>query len=321
MAWAQSCKTTPNSCDQGTAYAECVASTTAEAAKSGKYGRFSKCEVTQTYGDYQGYRGTYQVDTYRDGRWSNVLTSDLWWFGKEKKCSSRPEELGWEGGSTAATVNACHQGCMYTSALDASGVVGFSFAPTGSTCTENDAPAPTPATPGGDDDGDGTGGETGPGDGGNPGDGGGDGDGGSNPGGGDGGGDGGTDPGDGDGDGGGTGPGTGPGPGQGDGDGDDPGQPGEDGDALYEAEGDTVEKLYDRFSERVSNAPIIAATKSFFEISVSGYCPVFTLPASAFWDAMTFDFFCRAEILALLELLGWLLLAFAAFQAGKIALT
>ncbi|HDS1219758.1 TPA: hypothetical protein QEF85_002182, partial [Stenotrophomonas maltophilia] len=119
--------------------------------------------------------------------------------------------------------------------------------------------------------------------------------------------------------GGGTGP--GPGPGDGDGDGDGPGQPGGDGDALYESEGKTVEKLYDDFAERVSKAPIIDATKSFFEISVSASCPIFTFPATAYWDAMTFDFLCKPEIVAILQLLGWLLLAFAAFHAIKIALT
>lgn len=214
---------------------------------------------------------------------------------------------------------------MYTSSLDPNGTAGVSFAPTGGTCTESDAPAPTPAGDGGDPGGGDDGGtDPGGGDGGGD-NGGGDGGGGTDPGGGDGGG--GTGPGDGDGGGddgggdGGGGTGPGPGPGPGDGDGGGPGQPGSDGDALYESEGKTVEKLYDDFAERVSKAPIIDATKSFFEISVSASCPVFTFAATPYWDAMTFDFLCKPEIVAILQLLGWLLLAFAAFHAIKIALT
>ncbi len=237
-------------------------------------------------------------------------------------CTARAEEFGWQGGETAASVNACHNGCMYTSSLDPKGTAGVSFMPTGGTCTESDAPAPTPAGDGGEEGG-GDGGGTDPGGGDGGGDnGGGDGDGGgTNPGGGDGGEGGGDGDGDEDGDGDGDGGGTGPGPGPGEGDGDGPGQPGGDGDALYKPEGKTVEKLYDDFAERVSKAPIIDATKSFFEISVSASCPMFTFPATPYWDAMTFDFLCKPEIVAILQLLGWLLLAFAAFHAIKIALT
>lgn len=319
---AGSCSTTPNGCDEGQAYSECVAGTTAEAAKYGKYGRFSKCEVRQQSGIYKGYRGGYQVDTYKDGYWSDFWTNGLWWFGQDKKCSAREEEFGWRGGETAGSVNACHNGCMYTSSLDPKGTAGVSFMPTGGTCTESDAPAPTPAGDGGEEGG-GDGGGTDPGGGDGGGDnGGGDGEGGgTNPGGGDGGEGGGDGDGDGGGDGDGDGGGTGPGPGPGPGDGDGPGQPGGDGDALYKPEGKTVEKLYDEFAERVSKAPIIDATKSFFEISVSASCPIFTFPATPYWDAMTFDFLCKPEIVSILQLLGWLLLAFAAFHAIKIALT
>lgn len=273
---------------------------------------------------YNGGGGSYYA---RDKTGRDVGWPSFWW-ASGTDCKKRPDESGWQGGETAATVNVCHTGCMYSSSLDPSSPSGFTYYPTGGACTETDAPAPTPAGDGGDpgEGGGGDGGGTDPGGGDGGGDnGGGDGGGGTDPGGGDGDGGGGTGPGDGEGDGGdgggGTGPGPGPGDGDGDGDGDGPGQPGGDGDALYESEGKTVEKLYDDFAERVSKAPIIDATKSFFEISVSASCPVFTFPATAYWDAMTFDFLCKPEIVAILQLLGWLLLAFAAFHAIKIALT
>jgi len=306
--------------DEGEAYAKCVnqlAKLTAERIVD------RQCVVEiYTGGAFGGaYRAKYRLRTDSGGVSALIQSGpDFNWV---KACSSRLEEFGWQGGETAASVNACHNGCMYTSSLDPNGTAGVSFAPTGGTCTESDAPAPTPAGDGGDPGG-GDGGGTDPGGGDGGGDsGGGDGGGGTDPGGGDGGG--GTGPGDGDGggdDGGGDGGGgTGPGPGPGEGDGDGPGQPGGDGDALYESEGKTVEKLYDDFAKRVSKAPIIDATKSFFEISVSASCPIFTFPATAYWDAMTFDFLCKPEIVAILQLLGWLLLAFAAFHAIKIALT
>lgn len=300
---------------QGEAYTACMA----DSAAGPSAWQPMKCSENLNNG---GGGGSYYA---LDSTGRHVGWAAYWWVAGTD-CKNRPEEFGWQGGGTAASVNACHMGCMYTSSLDPQGTAGVSFAPTGGSCTESDAPAPTPAGDGGDPGG-GDGGGTDPGGGDGGGDnGGGDGGGGTDPGGGDGGG--GTGPGDGDGggddgggDGGGTGPGPGPGPGDGDGDGDGPGQPGSDGDALYESEGKTVEKLYDDFAERVSKAPIIDATKSFFEISVSASCPIFTFPATAYWDAMTFDFLCKPEIVAILQLLGWLLLAFAAFHAIKIALT
>ncbi|MCU1018044.1 hypothetical protein JAK38_11695 [Stenotrophomonas maltophilia] len=297
---------------QGEAYTACMAD-----AKNGPSAwQPMRCNESL----YNGGGGSYNAwdRSGRDVGWPS------YWWSAGTDCKTRGDEMGWQGGETAATVNVCHTGCMYSSSLDPSSPSGFTYYPTGGSCTESDAPAPTPAGDGGDPGG-GDGGGTDPGGGDGGGDnGGGDGGGGTDPGDGDGGG--GTGPGDGDGggddgggDGGGTGP--GPGPGSGEGDGDGPGQPGGDGDALYESEGKTVEKLYDDFAERVSKAPIIDATKSFFEISVSASCPIFTFPATAYWDAMTFDFLCKPEIVAILQLLGWLLLAFAAFHAIKIALT
>ncbi|HHA2630651.1 TPA: hypothetical protein ACOEOK_002119, partial [Stenotrophomonas maltophilia] len=84
----------------------------------------------------------------------------------DKKCENRPEEFGWEGGSTAASVNVCHNGCMYSSALDPQGAAGFSYQPTGGVCHTSDAPEPKPVGDGGGDDGGGGGSETGGGDGG-----------------------------------------------------------------------------------------------------------------------------------------------------------
>ncbi|MBH1408157.1 hypothetical protein I5U08_01380 [Stenotrophomonas maltophilia] len=304
--------------DEGEAYAAASAAAADQAQVSNAAGGIVWVPMVEAEGN--AYVGFIRRSTASTGR---TASSKRAW---KTKCSARPEEFGWAGGETSASVNVCERGCMYTSSLDPQGAAGYSYSPTGATCTTSDAPAPTPAGDGTDPGG--GGGETGGGDGGgtNPGGGDGDGGGGTNPGGGDGGG--GTGPGDGDGGGddgggdGGGGTGPGPGPGEGDGDGDGPGAPGEDGGPLYEHDKNlTIPKVYAEFEQRVKKAPIIDATKRFFTVSVGGSCPVFTVPASAYWEAMTFDLHCSGAIFALLQLIGWVLLAMAAYKAGEIALT
>ncbi|MBA0463271.1 virulence factor TspB C-terminal domain-related protein [Stenotrophomonas maltophilia] len=165
--------------DEGEAYAAAWAAATEQAGRSNAAGGFTWNPMVEQEGN--GYVGFVRPSYASSGRYASVKR------GWKTKCSARPEEFGWEGGSTAASVNACHRGCMYSSALDPAGVAGFSHTPTGGTCTESDAPEPKPAGDGGGDDGGSTGGETG----------GGDGDGGGSDGGGDGGGDGGSGGGDG----------------------------------------------------------------------------------------------------------------------------
>lgn len=69
----------------------------------------------------------------------------LYCWSRGADCKTGAEETGWQGGSTAATVNVCHSGCMYGSSLDSETSSGFRYYPTGGFCTETDAPAPTPA--------------------------------------------------------------------------------------------------------------------------------------------------------------------------------
>lgn len=196
-----------DNCDEGQAYAAAMAY-----AQTVVLPGYAACAVKSDTQTFVGGRvGAEQACTQ-----GNLRVVQSFYF--KTPCSSRPEEFGWEGGGHAGTVNACHNGCMYSSALDPLGVVGFAYAPTGAVCTESDAPAPTPAgDDSGGDDGGGTGGETGGGDGGGNDGGGNGGDGGS---GGDSGG------GDGNGDGDGEGDGDGDGDGNGDG-GENPSLPGD----------------------------------------------------------------------------------------------
>ncbi|MCX3879629.1 hypothetical protein NAH03_19220, partial [Stenotrophomonas maltophilia] len=138
--------------DEGEAYAAAWAAATEQAGRSNAAGVFTWNPMVEQEGN--GYVGFVRPSYASSGRYASVKR------GWKTKCSARPEEFGWEGGSTAASVNACHRGCMYSSALDPAGVAGFSYTPTGGTCTESDAPEPKPAGDGGGDDGGGTGGET-----------------------------------------------------------------------------------------------------------------------------------------------------------------
>ncbi|MFA0925154.1 hypothetical protein [Xanthomonas fragariae] len=126
------------------------------------------------------------------------------------------------------------------------------------------------------------------------------------------------------GDGTGTGSGGGSGgDGDGDGDGDDGDDPGEGaaiGD-LYTKSDKTVESVVSKFATQVRATPIAGGILSFMQVPSGGSCPVFSLGASKFWDAMTIDFHCSGTFLAFLRACGWVILAIAGYAAIRIAVT
>ncbi|WP_426933662.1 hypothetical protein [Xanthomonas arboricola] len=131
----------------------------------------------------------------------------------------------------------------------------------------------------------------------------------------------GTGKGDGTGSGGGSGGGNGDGEGDGDdGDGDDPGQGAPIGD-LYTKSDKTVQSVVSNFATQVRATPFAGGITSFMTVPSGGSCPVFTLGASKWWDAMTIDFHCSGSFLTFLRACGWVILAIAAYAAIRIALT
>lgn len=121
---------------------------------------------------------------------------------------------------------------------------------------------------------------------------------------------------------GGSGDGTGSGNGDGEGgDGDGAGAPGQGVGDLYTNSGKTVAGVFGEFKARVGNSPLIAATRAFFTVNASGGCPVFTVPASAYWESMTYDAHCSGDFLAALRSIGWVLMAIAALAAAYWALS
>lgn len=112
------------------------------------------------------------------------------------------------------------------------------------------------------------------------------------------------------------------GPGQGDegdGDGDGPGSPGGGLGDLYEGEGKTVSDVVTEYQTRIENAPIRAATTGFLTVSLGGSCPTFSVPATDFWNEMTFAYHCNGALADALSLGGWVILAVAAYAAFRMA--
>lgn len=116
--------------------------------------------------------------------------------------------------------------------------------------------------------------------------------------------------------------GSGDGSGEGDGDGDDWGEPGAGVGDLYEGTDKTVAGLVGQFWDQARAAPVFQGVTNFMGINATGgACPVFTLPASDFWNTMTFDAHCSGTWLALLQAMGWVVFAIASYVAVRIAVT
>lgn len=116
--------------------------------------------------------------------------------------------------------------------------------------------------------------------------------------------------------------GSGDGSGEGEGDGDDWGEPGAGVGDLYEGTDKTVAGLVGQFWDQARAAPVFQGVTNFMGINAAGgACPVFTLPASDFWNTMTFDAHCSGTWLALLQAMGWVVFAIASYVAVRIAVT
>lgn len=122
----------------------------------------------------------------------------------------------------------------------------------------------------------------------------------------------------------GSGSGLGGGSGNGDGEGDDedgPGGPGAGVGDLYTPTDKTIASVFGAFKARVSDSPIVDSIDAFFTVNATGGCPVFSVPGNEYWEAMSFDAHCSGDILQILERIGWVLMAVAAFLAAIWALS
>ena len=109
-----------------------------------------------------------------------------------------------------------------------------------------------------------------------------------------------------------------------DGDGDDDG----DGagstapiDELYKKSEKTVDSVMSDFYSKVQAAPMMGGISSFMTVPGGGSCPVFSLSASRYWQAMSYDGHCSGSFLGFLRAAGYVILAIASYFAFRIAVT
>jgi hypothetical protein len=88
---------------------------------------------------------------------------------------------------------------------------------------------------------------------------------------------------------------------------------------MYISNGRTVADEFSDFKGKVSNSPLIGAATGFFVVSASGSCPVWSVPATKYTRALTFDWLCNGTFATLFERAGWIMLAVAVFCAFRIA--
>jgi len=89
---------------------------------------------------------------------------------------------------------------------------------------------------------------------------------------------------------------------------------------LYTPSTDTPSSVYAAFKQSVSSSAVVSSVTGFFSLSASGSCPVYTMAASKYVPAQTFDYFCQPGVLSYLQLAGFIVLAVGAFCAFRIAL-
>ncbi len=83
----------------------------------------------------------------------------------------------------------------------------------------------------------------------------------------------------------------------------------------------TIDGIMSDFESQLQASATYQGISGFFTVTGGGSCPVFTLPASAWWPAMTMDFQCGSNFITLFQMMGYCVLAAATIVAARIALT
>lgn len=100
-----------------------------------------------------------------------------------------------------------------------------------------------------------------------------------------------------------------------------PGSPVGIGGAFYEKKDLTFPDVWSKFMDTISRAPIITAGQSFLNVSnVTGSCPVWVFPSTAFNDSIEIDFQCSSEFAVAFRMAGTIFLIVCAWIALRIAL-
>jgi hypothetical protein len=91
---------------------------------------------------------------------------------------------------------------------------------------------------------------------------------------------------------------------------------------LYTKSTDTTSSVMDQYAQSVTaqSATITTAAAHFFTLNVSGSCPHFTIPVVDEWAHLDGGFLCNGTLDSILQLVGYVVLAAAAYKAFQIAL-
>lgn len=126
-----------NYSDQGTAYAACRTTHASTVAALPDQRRPGLGCYPNNASNPSAYYCSYEIKQNNNWVAGNCGTFS---FPSTAKCSSRPDEYGWQWGG-AYQNGACHEGCSYLPTIDL-GTGSYYFSPSGATCTAADHPEP-----------------------------------------------------------------------------------------------------------------------------------------------------------------------------------
>ena len=76
----------------------------------------------------------------------------------------------------------------------------------------------------------------------------------------------------------------------------------------------------DSMKDRIEQVPIVRAADGFFTLNLSGTCPTFDIPNTEVWAGLDPGILCNGTLDSILEWVGYVVLAVAAFAAIRIAI-
>ncbi|MGH8122216.1 MAG: hypothetical protein ACREPT_05545 [Rudaea sp.] len=96
---------------------------------------------------------------------------------------------------------------------------------------------------------------------------------------------------------------------------------------IYTPTTDTVNGAIDAYAAQITASPLSSAVSNFFTLNASGTCPNLTVPSAGvqgssrnIWAGLNGNFLCDGTLATILELMGYVVLAAAAFQSVRIAI-
>lgn len=92
---------------------------------------------------------------------------------------------------------------------------------------------------------------------------------------------------------------------------------GQSGDSLYESNEKTYSGILGEFKNRITQAPIATVGNSFFDVQLSGSCPIWVLPATDLTPSIPIDMQCSDAMNSIWPLVAAVVIASASFIAFR----